>query len=112
MFGEQTFAQLRTGFTPQQEEEEVWGPVVEYRLLQPIEVELNFPLQDVVETLYELVLRLLATDTGGTRDVTLDVKEVSAFLGKKVVVCGLCLVPLSLTINETLKWLSSLPILL
>ena len=104
MFGEQTFAQLRTGFTPQQEEEEVWGPVVEYRLLKPIEVELIFPLQDVVETLHELVLRLLASDTGGTRDVTLEVKEVSAFLGKKVVVCGICLVPLSLTINETLKW--------
>ena len=29
----------------------------------------------------------------------------------KVVVCGHCLVTLSLTINETLKWLSSLPIL-
>ena len=30
----------------------------------------------------------------------------------KVVVCGYCLVTLSLTINETLKWLSSLPILM
>ena len=30
----------------------------------------------------------------------------------KVVVCGHCLVTLSLTINETLKWLSSLPILM
>ena len=30
----------------------------------------------------------------------------------KVVVCGHCLVTLSLTINETFKWLSSLPILL
>ena len=29
-----------------------------------------------------------------------------------VVVCGHCLVTLSLTINETLKWLSSLPILM
>ena len=28
----------------------------------------------------------------------------------EVVVCGHCLVTLSLTINETLKWLSSLPI--
>ena len=35
-----------------------------------------------------------------------------SFLFKKVVVCGHCLVTLSLTINETLKWLSSLPILL
>ena len=31
-------------------------------------------------------------------------------LSSKVVVCGHCLVTLSLTINETLKWLSSLPI--
>ena len=30
----------------------------------------------------------------------------------KVVVCGHCLVTLSLTINEILKWLSSLPILM
>ena len=30
----------------------------------------------------------------------------------KVVVCGHCLVTLSLTIKETLKWLSSLPILM
>ena len=86
--------------------------MVEYRVLQPIEVELSFPLQDVVETLHELVLRLLASDTGGIREVTLDVKEVNAFLGKRVVVCGHCLVPLSLTMNETLKWLSSLPTLM
>ena len=33
-----------------------------------------------------------------------------SFLFKKVVVWGHCLVTLSLTINETLKWLSSLPI--
>ena len=33
-------------------------------------------------------------------------------LFKKVVVCRHCLVALSLTINETLKWLSSLPILM
>ena len=30
----------------------------------------------------------------------------------KVVVCGHCLVTLSLTINETLKWLLPLPILM
>ena len=35
-----------------------------------------------------------------------------SFLFKKVVVCGHCLVTLSITINETLKWLSSLPILM
>ena len=34
----------------------------------------------------------------------------SPFSSKKVVVCGHCLVTLSLTINETLKWLSSLTI--
>ena len=33
-------------------------------------------------------------------------------LFRKVVVCGLCLVTLSLTINETLNWPSSLPILM
>ena len=35
-----------------------------------------------------------------------------SFPFKKVVVCGHCLVTLSLTINETLKWLPSLPILM
>ena len=35
-----------------------------------------------------------------------------SFLFKKVVVCGHCLVTLSLAVNETLKWLSSLPILM
>ena len=33
-------------------------------------------------------------------------------LSSKVVVCRHCFVTLSLTINETLKWLSSLPILM
>ena len=35
-----------------------------------------------------------------------------SFFMKKVVVCGHSLVTLSLTINETIKWLSSLPILM
>ena len=35
-----------------------------------------------------------------------------SLLFKRVVVCGHCLVTLSLTVNETLKWLSSLPILM
>ena len=35
-----------------------------------------------------------------------------SFLFRNVMVCGHCLVTLSLTINETLKWLSSLPILM
>ena len=35
-----------------------------------------------------------------------------SFLFRKVVVCGHCLVTLSLTVDETLKWLSSLPILM
>ena len=35
-----------------------------------------------------------------------------SLLFKKVVVCGHCLVTLPLAINETLKWLSSLPILM
>ena len=33
-----------------------------------------------------------------------------SFLFEKVVVCGHCLVTLSLTVAETLNWLSSLPI--
>ena len=35
-----------------------------------------------------------------------------SFLFKKVVVCGHYLVTLSLTINQTVKWFSSLPILM
>ena len=35
-----------------------------------------------------------------------------SFLFIKVVVGGHCLVTLSLTVNETIKWLSSLPILM
>ena len=35
-----------------------------------------------------------------------------SFLFRKVVVCGHCLLTLSITIKETLKWLSSLPILM
>ena len=35
-----------------------------------------------------------------------------SFLFKKGVVCGHCLVTLSLTINETVKWFSSPPILM
>ena len=35
-----------------------------------------------------------------------------SFFFKKLVVCGHCLATMSLTINETLKWLSSLPILM
>ena len=34
-----------------------------------------------------------------------------SFLFKKVVVCGYCLVTLTLTINETLQWPTSLPII-
>ena len=33
-------------------------------------------------------------------------------LSSKVVICGHCLVTLSFTITETLKWLSSLPVLI
>ena len=65
MFGEETFAQLRTGF----------------RLHGKQKGHGSIPIQ--VSLLFE-----------------------------KVVVCGHCLVTLSLTINVTLKWLSSLPILM
>ena len=63
MFGEQTFAQLRTGF------------------------------------------RLVS------RGTSVRIHFGSPF-SSKVVICGHCLVTLSLTINVTLKWLSSLPILM
>ena len=46
----------------------------------------------------------------GLGSIPLRLSQLS--LQKKVVVCGHRLVTLSLTINETLKWLSSLPILL
>ena len=39
-------------------------------------------------------------------------KDLGSPFSSKAVVCGHCLVTLSLTTNETLKWLSSLPILL
>ena len=39
-------------------------------------------------------------------------ESASALFSSAVVVCGHCLATLSLTINETLKWLSSLLILL
>ena len=39
-------------------------------------------------------------------------ESVSALLFLQVMVCGHCRVTLSLTVNETLKWLPSLPILM
>ena len=48
---------------------------------------------------------------GKQRDVGSNPLRLS-FLFKGVVVCGHCLLTSSLTINETLKWLSPLPILL
>ena len=46
----------------------------------------------------------------GSRGSSVRIRFGSPF-SSKVVVCGHCLVTLSLTINQTLKWLSSLPIL-
>ena len=48
---------------------------------------------------------------GKQRDVGSNPFRLS-FLFKGVVVCGHCLLTSSLTINETLKWLSPLPILM
>ena len=48
---------------------------------------------------------------GKQKDLGLILLQLS-FLFKKVVVCGHGLVTLSLTINEMLKWLSLLPILM
>ena len=47
----------------------------------------------------------------GTRGTSVQICFSSPF-SSKVVVCGHCLVTLSLTINEMFKWLSSLPILM
>ena len=54
---------------------------------------------------FGLVVRLVR------RGTSVQISFGSPF-SSKVVVCGHCLVTLSLTINETLKWLSSLPILM
>ena len=43
--------------------------------------------------------------------VTTRMTSALRWAATRVVVCGHCAVTLSLTINETLKWLSSLPIL-
>ena len=53
---------------------------------------------------FGLVVRLIS------RGTSVQICFGSPF-SSKVVVCGHCLVTLSLTINETLKWLSSAPIL-
>ena len=50
-------------------------------------------------------------DLAVSRGTSVRIRFGSPF-SSKVVVCGHCLVNLSLTINETLKWLSSLPILM
>ena len=49
--------------------------------------------------------------SGKKRDLGSNPLRLSS-LFKKVVVCGHCLMTSSLTINETLKWLSSLPTLM
>ena len=46
-----------------------------------------------------------------SRGTSVRIRFCSPF-SSEVVVCGHCLLTLSLTINETLKWLSSLPILM
>ena len=46
-----------------------------------------------------------------SRVTSVRIRFGSAF-SSKVVVCGHCLVTLSLTINETLKWLALLPVLM
>ena len=55
----------------------------------------------------DLVVRCQAGKQGNLGSIPLRLSSL-----QKVVVCGCCLVTLSLTINETLKWLSLLPTLL
>ena len=50
--------------------------------------------------------------SAGKQKVLSSIPLPLSVLFEKVVVCGHRLVTLSLTINETLKWLSSLPILM
>ena len=50
--------------------------------------------------------------SGKAEGLRLDSSSAVLSLPEKVLVCGHCLVTLSLTINETLKWLLSLPILM
>ncbi|XP_025111307.1 uncharacterized protein LOC112574444 isoform X1 [Pomacea canaliculata] len=62
-------ANLRT------EDEEVWGPMAEYRLLQQLRVHLVYPLHEELEKFYELVLRMVSAG-GRRRDLTLEVKKL------------------------------------
>lgn len=57
------------------EDEEVWGPVTEYRVLQQLRVHLVFPLRDSLEDFCELVLRMVSAD-GSKRDLTLEVRDL------------------------------------
>ena len=58
-----------------------------------------------------LLIRELVWPSGMALGTSVPIRFGSPF-SSKVVVCGHCLVTLSLTINGTLKWLSSLPILM
>lgn len=57
------------------EDEELIGPVTEYRLLDQLFVELTFQLTDRPEEQYEYVLRLIA-EGGNKRDIVLSVQEI------------------------------------
>ena len=65
----------------------------------------TFVTRDVTVSRFGLVVRLVS----GRASVRF---RFGSPLSSEVVVCGHCLVTLSLTVNETLKWLSSLPFLM
>ena len=65
-------------------------------------------LTSLIESRFGPAVRRQAGKQNGLGSIPLRL----SFLFKTVVVCGHCLVILSLRINETLKWLSLLPILM
>ena len=69
-----------------------------------IDTVIDTTIDTVIDTVINTVIDTVS-NTEGPR-----FESVSALLSSKIVVCGHCLVTLSLTINEKIKWLSSLPI--
>ena len=63
-------------------------------------------------TVFVSQFRLAVRDQAGKQNGLGSIPLWLSLLFTKVIVCGQCLVTLSLTINETLKWLSSLPTLM
>ena len=84
-----------------------WAPVPKKPTVS-VDVKQHFNQLELVKTnlknvsRFGLAVRRWAGKQKGLGSIPLRV----SFLFKKVVVCGHCLVTLSLTVNKTLKWLS------